>query len=258
MPGSAGATEKPQWPMISVVTPWRTLLSAFGLIGSVKSECVLMSMKPGATARPCGVDDLECRTGEAGPDRRDAAAGDGEIAGNARIAGAVVQNSAADQDVVHALVIPDCRASGSPESILADLWLCDSGFRALRGPRNDAHGFMHSAKAGPVALEQVAASMPPFLVMAMVPPGQVTEISFSSGLQVRSQLLLWPQPVLAQRVQAARAWGAGWTRGTDRPGLAFDALRPLRPSIALRPRRSLRAVETAGQRERRDESDNCQ
>src|SRR5580692_8263239 len=53
---------------------------------------------------------------------------------------------------------------------------------------------MHSAKAGPVALEQVAASMPPFLVMAMVPPGQVTEISFSPGLQERSQLLLWPQP----------------------------------------------------------------
>src|SRR5580698_297011 len=38
--------------MISVVTPWRTLLSAFGLIGSVKSEWVLMSMKPGATTRP--------------------------------------------------------------------------------------------------------------------------------------------------------------------------------------------------------------
>ncbi len=58
------------------------------------------------------VDGLECRTGEAGPDCRNAAACDGEIAGNARIAGAVVQNSAADQDVVHALVIPDCRASG--------------------------------------------------------------------------------------------------------------------------------------------------
>src|SRR5580692_2087794 len=53
---------------------------------------------------------------------------------------------------------------------------------------------MHSAKAGPVALEQVAASMSPFLVMAMVPPGQVTEISFSPGLQERSQLLFWPQP----------------------------------------------------------------
>src|SRR5579862_7694471 len=52
LPGSAGATEKPQWPMISVVTPWRTLLSAFGLIGSVKSEWVLMSIKPGATASP--------------------------------------------------------------------------------------------------------------------------------------------------------------------------------------------------------------
>src|SRR5262245_56994246 len=38
--------------MISVVTPCRTLLSAFGLIGSTKSEWVLMSMKPGVTARP--------------------------------------------------------------------------------------------------------------------------------------------------------------------------------------------------------------
>jgi hypothetical protein len=53
---------------------------------------------------------------------------------------------------------------------------------------------MHSAKAGPVALEQVAASMSAFLLMAMVPPGQVTEISFSPGLQARSQLPLWPQP----------------------------------------------------------------
>src|SRR5262249_46605863 len=51
-PGRPGGAEKPQWPMISVVTPWRTLLSAFGLIGRVKSECVFMSMKPGATARP--------------------------------------------------------------------------------------------------------------------------------------------------------------------------------------------------------------
>src|SRR6202030_4072390 len=38
--------------MISVVTPWRTLLSAFGLIGSVKSEWVFMSIKPGATTSP--------------------------------------------------------------------------------------------------------------------------------------------------------------------------------------------------------------
>src|SRR5579875_2506519 len=38
--------------MISVVTPWRTLLSAFGLIGRVKSEWVLMSIKPGLTTSP--------------------------------------------------------------------------------------------------------------------------------------------------------------------------------------------------------------
>ena len=42
----------PQWPMTSVVTPWRTLLSAWGMRARVKSEWVLMSMKPGATTRP--------------------------------------------------------------------------------------------------------------------------------------------------------------------------------------------------------------
>ena len=73
LPGRQGATENPQWPMISVVTPWRTLLSALGLIGSVKSEWVLMSMKPGATARPVGVDGLACRAVQARADRRDAA-----------------------------------------------------------------------------------------------------------------------------------------------------------------------------------------
>ncbi len=68
-----GATEKPQWPMISVVTPWRTLLSAFGLIGSVKSECVLMSMKPGATASPCASTVFRAGPSSFGPIADDAA-----------------------------------------------------------------------------------------------------------------------------------------------------------------------------------------
>ena len=51
-PGNTGATENPQCPMTSVVTPWRILLSARGAYGSVKSECVLMSMNPGATTDP--------------------------------------------------------------------------------------------------------------------------------------------------------------------------------------------------------------
>jgi hypothetical protein len=51
-PGSTGAREKPQWPTTSVVTPWWTMLSAVGVSGSVKSECVLMSMNPGATTSP--------------------------------------------------------------------------------------------------------------------------------------------------------------------------------------------------------------
>ena len=52
MPGSAGATEKPQLPTTSSVTPWRIFDSARGLSGSVKSECVWMSMNPGATTWP--------------------------------------------------------------------------------------------------------------------------------------------------------------------------------------------------------------
>ena len=48
-PGNAGAAEKPQLPVTSRVTPWRIFDSARGLSGRVKSECVWMSMKPGAT-----------------------------------------------------------------------------------------------------------------------------------------------------------------------------------------------------------------
>ena len=114
---------------------------------------------------------------------------------------------------------------------------------------------MHSASAGPVALEQVADLMSPFL--AMVPPGQVTEISFSPGLQVKSQLLLWPQPSWrsACRPLGRPRRGHG---GTDRSGLAFDALRPLRAGIAFRSGWPLRAVETAGQRQCRGDGDDCQ
>src|SRR5262245_15158408 len=53
--------------MISVVTPCRTLLSAFGLIGRTKSEWVLMSMKPGVTARPSASMTLLASPGREGP-----------------------------------------------------------------------------------------------------------------------------------------------------------------------------------------------
>ena len=69
--------------MISVVTPWRTLLSALGLIGSVKSEWVLMSMKPGATASPAASMVLAAPVREARADGGDAAVLDGEIARHA-------------------------------------------------------------------------------------------------------------------------------------------------------------------------------
>ena len=61
---------------------------------------------------PFGVDDFFRAIGAARPDHSNAAVRDGEIAGDAGTAGAVEQSATADQDVVHAFVIPDCRASG--------------------------------------------------------------------------------------------------------------------------------------------------
>ena len=88
--------------MISVVTPWRTLLSALGLIGSVKSEWVLMSMKPGATASPVASMVLPAGSFDARADRGDAAVPDGDVARRAGRSAAVINQPAADQDVVHA------------------------------------------------------------------------------------------------------------------------------------------------------------
>src|SRR5262249_50088075 len=45
--------EKLHIPTTSVVTPWRTLDSADGQPSYTRSECEWMSMKPGATMRPC-------------------------------------------------------------------------------------------------------------------------------------------------------------------------------------------------------------
>ena len=50
--GRHGAAEKPQLPTTSSVTPWRIFDSARGFSGRVKSECVWMSMNPGATTWP--------------------------------------------------------------------------------------------------------------------------------------------------------------------------------------------------------------
>ncbi len=81
--GRMGATENPQCPMISVVTPCLTLLSALGLIGSVKSEWVLMSMKPGVTARPlAAIVFAAAPSRPRRPDRGDAASGNREICGS--------------------------------------------------------------------------------------------------------------------------------------------------------------------------------
>src|SRR5580700_6850426 len=287
--------------MISVVTPWRTLLSAFGLIGSVKSEWVFMSIKPGATASPAA--SMIFRAVPAMP-RPIAAMRPPAMATSSPAAPALpAPSNNIPPRMMKSYTAPDCRGLVAPPSgrrqVDSAKWTAPSGRRpdayfnavetlekvalscvprpwttammatampaaispysiavaaqsssrklrtnalisspnsrtvvpgrhnaqlpiveCLTAPtcgrsraqcpplkltngkrrtacppaRSCLQGFMHSAKAGPVALEQVAASMSAFLLMAMVPPGQVTEISFSPGLQVRSQLLAWPQP----------------------------------------------------------------
>ena len=168
-------------------------------------------------------------------DRGDAAAGDGEITGDTGIAGAVVQNSAADQDVVHAPVIPDCRASG--KSAIHSHGRRDYGFRAPRyaRPRNDGSR-LHAQRERRSGRARAGGGFD---------VGVPGDGDGAAGAGHRDQLLAraageiaiaaLAATGLAQRVQAARAGGAGRAGGTDRPGLAFDALRPLRPGIALRP-----------------------
>src|SRR3954463_193740 len=50
--GVTGAYVQPQLPTTSVVTPWRTVLSAVGTVSSVKSLWLWGSTKPGQTIRP--------------------------------------------------------------------------------------------------------------------------------------------------------------------------------------------------------------
>ena len=75
--------------MISVVTPWRTLLSALGLIGRVKSEWVLMSIKPGVTASPAASMTLAAPCRQRPPERRDPPVANHDVADLARPPAAV-------------------------------------------------------------------------------------------------------------------------------------------------------------------------
>ncbi len=58
--------------------------------------------EPGRHREPLGLDHLAGRTGQTIGQRDDAPAFDRQIAGDAGMAGAVIQRAAADQDVVHA------------------------------------------------------------------------------------------------------------------------------------------------------------
>jgi hypothetical protein len=52
MPFGAGASEQPQLPAITVVTPWLTFGSISGDDSISRSSCVCESMKPGAATLP--------------------------------------------------------------------------------------------------------------------------------------------------------------------------------------------------------------
>jgi len=68
----------------------------------------------------------------------------------------------------------------------------DSGFPAVAMPGttiDNAYGFTQSASAGPGELLQVAISLAASLPRKIVPPGQVTETSFSPALHNSSHLV---------------------------------------------------------------------
>ena len=52
MPLGAGASEQPQLPATTVVTPWLTFGAMSGAESMRRSSCVWASMNPGATMRP--------------------------------------------------------------------------------------------------------------------------------------------------------------------------------------------------------------
>jgi hypothetical protein len=52
MPRGVGASETPQFPATTVVTPWLTLGAMSGASSSSRSSWVWASMKPGAAMRP--------------------------------------------------------------------------------------------------------------------------------------------------------------------------------------------------------------
>ena len=56
MPFGAGASEMPQLPATTVVTPWLTFGAMSGDESIRRSSCVCASMKPGATILPVRVD----------------------------------------------------------------------------------------------------------------------------------------------------------------------------------------------------------
>ena len=52
MPRGAGASDTPQFPATTVVTPWLTLGAMSGAESISRSSCVCASMKPGAAILP--------------------------------------------------------------------------------------------------------------------------------------------------------------------------------------------------------------
>ncbi len=78
MASLSGATEPPS-PVISVVIPWKIFDGRRGSTRMVSSDCPSMSMNPGATTMPCGVDrPLGRRLAEVA-DRRDPPVADADV-----------------------------------------------------------------------------------------------------------------------------------------------------------------------------------
>ena len=96
-----GAYVQPQLPTTSVVTPWRIVLCAVGLVRIVKSLWLCGSTKPGQTTRPPASITRSARVAVDVADRGDPPVLDRDVAAERRRAGAVDDQRVADDQVGH-------------------------------------------------------------------------------------------------------------------------------------------------------------
>ena len=102
---ATGISLPPSWPTRAVVMPCRNCVAASGDWSSPPSACECMSMKPGATIAPGGVDDALAGPGcQRRPNLDDGVAFDADVGGARGTSGAVDEAAVADQQPASGLL----------------------------------------------------------------------------------------------------------------------------------------------------------